>query len=143
MKMNALLSITGRQTYPGQEPDVIELVTDGTVEQWPDGCWELCYQESDLTGLEGATTSFLIEPGKITLTRQGRLRSQMVFREGVRHDSLYQMEFGTLMMAVCANKVEYQLSEEGGTVDLLYTIEIEQTTAGFVDYHLDIKTKDE
>jgi uncharacterized beta-barrel protein YwiB (DUF1934 family) len=53
------------------------------------------------------------------------------------------MEFGTLMMAVCANKVEYQLSEEGGTVDLLYTIEIEQTTAGFVDYHLDIKTKDE
>ena len=143
MKMNALLSITGRQTYPGQEPDVIELVTDGTVEQWPDGCWELCYQESDLTGLEGVTTSFLIEPGKITLTRQGRLRSQMVFREGVRHDSLYQMEFGTLMMAVCANKVEYQLSEEGGTVDLLYTIEIEQTTAGFVDYHLDIKTKDE
>ena len=143
MKMNALLSITGRQTYPGQEPDVIELVTDGTVEQRPDGCWELCYQESDLTGLEGVTTSFLIEPGKITLTRQGRLRSQMVFREGVRHDSLYQMEFGTLMMAVCANKVEYQLSEEGGTVDLLYTIEIEQTTAGFVDYHLDIKTKDE
>ena len=143
MKMNALLSITGRQTYPGQEPDVIELVTDGTVEQQPDGCWELCYQESDLTGLEGVTTSFLIEPGKITLTRQGRLRSQMVFQEGVRHDSLYQMEFGTLMMAVCANKVEYQLSEEGGTVDLLYTIEIEQTTAGFVDYHLDIKTKDE
>ena len=143
MKMNALLSITGRQTYPGQEPDVIELVTDGTVEQRPDGCWELCYQGSDLTGLEGVTTSFLIEPGKITLTRQGRLRSQMVFQEGVRHDSLYQMEFGTLMMAVCANKVEYQLSEEGGTVDLLYTIEIEQTTAGFVDYHLDIKTKDE
>ena len=143
MKMNALLSITGRQTYPGPDPDVIELVTDGTVEQRPDGCWELCYQESDLTGLEGVTTAFLIEPGKITLTRQGRLRSQMVFQEGVRHDSLYQMEFGTLMMAVCANKVEYQLSEEGGTVDLLYTIEIEQTTAGFVDYHLDIKTKDE
>ena len=143
MKMNALLSITGRQTYPGQEPDVIELVTDGTVEQRAEGCWELCYQESDLTGLEGVTTSFLIEPGKITLTRQGRLRSQMVFQEGVRHDSLYQMEFGTLMMAVCANKVEYLLSEEGGTVDLLYTIEIEQTTAGFVDYHLYIKTKDE
>ena len=143
MKMNALLSITGRQTYPGQEPDVIELVTDGTVEQRTDGCWELCYQESDLTGLEGVTTSFLIEPGRITLTRKGRLRSQMVFQEGVRHDSLYQMEFGALMMAVCANKVDYQLSEEGGTVDLLYTIEIEQTMAGFVDYHLNIKVKEE
>ena len=143
MKINALLTITGRQTYPGQEPDVIELVTDGTVEQRPDGCWELCYQESDLTGLEGVTTFFLIEPGKITLTRQGRLRSQMVFQEGVRHDSLYQMEFGALMMAVCANKVEYRLAEDGGTVDLLYTIEIEHSMAGSVDYHLDIKVKEE
>ena len=142
MKRNALLSITGRQTYPGQEPDVIELVTDGTVEQRDDGCWELRYQESDLTGLEGVTTSFLIEAGRITLTRQGRLRSQMVFQEGVRHESLYQMEFGALMMAVCANKVDYQLTEQGGTVDLLYTIEIEQTMAGFVDYHLDIKVKE-
>ena len=141
MKMNALLSITGRQTYPGQEPDVIELVTDGTVEQRPDGCWELCYQESDLTGLEGVTTSFLIEPGKITLTRQGRLRSQMVFQEGVRHDSLYQMEFGALMITVCANQVRYDINENGGTIDLIYAIEIEQSAAGLVDYHLEIRAK--
>ena len=32
MKIDAVLSIRGRQSYDGMEPDVIELVTDGTLE---------------------------------------------------------------------------------------------------------------
>ena len=138
MKENVLLSIVGRQSYPGQEPDTIELVTAGTVERLPDG-WELSYLESDLTGLDGVKTTFRVEQGKITLTREGRLRSQMVFQEGVRHESLYQMEFGALMMVVCAKKIVHDLSEHGGTVDLVYSIEIEHAMAGTVDYHLDVK----
>ena len=110
MKENVLLSIVGRQSYPGQEPDSIELVTAGTMEQIPGG-WELSYQESDLTGLDGVKTTFRVEQGKITLTREGRLRSQMVFQEGVRHESLYQMEFGALMMVVCAKKIVHDLTE--------------------------------
>ena len=31
MKQPVVLSIRGRQCYDGQEPDVIELVTDGTM----------------------------------------------------------------------------------------------------------------
>ena len=140
MKQNVLLSIVGRQTYPGQEPDSIELVTAGTMEQIPGG-WELSYQESDLTGLDGVLTTFRVEQGKITLTREGKLRSQMVFQEGVRHESLYQMEFGALMLSVCATRVSYDLTEAGGTVDLSYRIEIEQTSAGVIDYHLEIRKK--
>lgn len=142
MKKDVLLSICGRQTYPGQEPDTIELVTAGTMEKFPGG-WELSYQESDLTGLDGVKTIFRVENSKITLTREGRLRSQMVFQEGTRHESLYQMEFGALMMAVCASKISCDLSDQGGTVDLVYTIEIEQSMAGTVDYHLDVQAKDE
>ena len=138
MKENVLLSIVGRQSYPGQEPDSIELVTAGTMEQIPGG-WELSYQESDLTGLNGVKTTFRVEEGKITLTREGRLHSQMVFQEGVRHESLYQMEFGALMMVVCAKKIVHDLTEAGGTVDLVYSIEIEHAMAGTVDYHLDVK----
>jgi hypothetical protein len=32
MKQNVVLSICGKQYYPDQEPEVIELVTDGTLE---------------------------------------------------------------------------------------------------------------
>ena len=140
MKREVVLSLIGRQTYMGQEPDEIELVTDGSLKKLPSG-WELSYEESALTGLEGVQTTFLLEDGCVTLTRTGKLNSQMVFREGIPHDSLYQMEFGALMISVCATAIGWQLSDEGGTVDLKYKIEIEQSTTGYVDYHLDIKAK--
>ena len=140
MKQAVILSIRGRQTYMDQEPDVIELVTEGTMEQIEDA-WELLYEESELTGLAGVTTNFRIEPEKVTLTRTGKLSSQMVFQEGVFHDSLYQMEFGALMITVCASRIHYELSEKGGYVDLVYGIEIEQVAAGTIDYRLEIKAK--
>lgn len=140
MKRAVLLSICGRQTYLDQEPDVIELVTEGTLE-YRDGGWDIQYEESDLTGLEGVVTTFRVERDKIVLNRTGKLHSQMVFQEGVRHDSLYQMEFGALMVTVCAARIIVQLSDNGGMVDLIYGIEIEQSTAGEVDYHLEIRPK--
>lgn len=140
MKQTVMLSIQGRQAYLDQEPETIELVTEGTLERTDKG-WRVSYEESDLTGMKGVTTTFLLEPGKITLDRTGALHSQMIFQEGVYHESLYQMEFGALMITVCAAKVSYAISEVGGTIDLTYGIDIEQTAAGVIDYHLDITTK--
>ena len=141
MKRKVMLSIQGRQAYRDQEPDVIELVTEGTME-FRDGGWDICYEESELTGLRGVTTTFRVEPGAVILTRTGALKSQMIFRQGQSHDSLYQMEFGALMITVCASKVAYQITQEGGSIDLIYGIEVEQSAAGVIDYHLDIKAKD-
>ena len=140
MKQAVMLSIRGRQTYLDQEPDVIELVTEGTMERVGDTC-TLRYEESDLTGLAGVTTTFRIQPDIITLTRNGRLNSEMVFREGVSHDSLYQMEFGALMLTVCATRVEANLTVNGGVIDLCYHIEVEQSAAGTIEYHLEITPK--
>ena len=135
-----VLSIEGRQSYQDQEPEVIELVTEGEME-FSNGGWDIRYEESDLTGLKGVTTTFRIEPDKITLTRTGALHSQMVFQLGVPHDSLYQMEFGALMIRVCAKNMFFDITPEGGVIDLTYSIEIENTQAGLIDYHLDIRTK--
>lgn len=135
-----LLSIRGQQEYMGQEPDVIELVTEGILTK-ADGAWELQYEETELTGLAGVTTIFRVEDERIVLTRTGKLHSQMVFQEGVTHDSLYQTEFGTMMLSVCASKISHNLSEDGGVVDMSYCIELEQSAAGVIDYHLEIKPK--
>lgn len=140
MKKSVMLSIEGRQSYAGQEPDVIELVTEGTLEQTASG-WIISYEESDLTGMQGVTTTFSVEGKKLILTRTGKLNSQMIFQEGIRHESLYQMEFGALMLSVCARKIKTDLSADGGIIDLSYGIEIEQSEAGVIDYHLDIKPK--
>ena len=140
MKKEVVLSLRGTQTYDGQEPDVIELVTEGTME-FCDGGWNISYEESELTGLAGVTTTFRVEPGRVTLNRTGNLRSQMIFEKDVPHDSLYQMSFGTMMITVCAKYLFFDILPEGGVIDLLYSIEIENNAAGTVDYHLDIRAK--
>ena len=140
MKKAAMLSIRGRQSYDGQEPDEIELVTEGTME-FRDGGWDISYEESELTGLAGVTTTFRVEPDKVILSRTGNLRSEMVFQTGVPHDSLYQMAFGSLMITVCAKSVFFDFVPDGGVVDLVYSIEIEKNAAGMVDYHLEIRVK--
>lgn len=140
MKRAVVLSIQGTQRYEDQEPEVIELVTEGTMD-FRDGGWDISYEESALTGLEGVTTTFRVEPGTVILTRTGKLNSQMIFRQGERHDSLYQMEFGTLMLTVEAKFLYFDIIPEGGTIDLTYGISIENTQAGIIDYHLDIRAK--
>ena len=140
MKRAVVLSIQGTQRYEDQEPEVIELVTEGTMD-FRDGGWDISYEESALTGLEGVTTTFRVEPGTVILTRTGKLNSQMIFRQGERHDSLYQMEFGTLMLTVEAKFLYFDIVPDGGTIDLTYAISIENTEAGVIDYHLDIRAK--
>lgn len=140
MKNAVILSIRGKQSYADQEPDTIELVTEGTLEQVGNG-WEVCYEESDLTGLQGVSTKFFIEDKKITLLRTGKLNSEMIFEEGISHDSLYQIEFGALMLTVCAKKVAFDITPDGGTIDLEYEIEVEHSAAGMIEYHLDMHVK--
>ena len=140
MSKSVILSIEGRQRYVGQEPDVIRLDTEGTM-TFRDGGWDITYEESELTGLAGVTTTFRVEPGKVTLIRTGSLVSTMVFQEGVSHDSLYQMEFGALMISVQATRVFFDIVEDGGTIDLVYNIIIENAEAGEIDYHLDIRAR--
>ncbi len=140
MKQNVVLAIRGKQSYEDQDPEVIELVTEGTME-FRDGGWDISYEESELTGLAGVTTTFRVEQGKVILTRTGNLKSQMIFEMGVPHDSLYQMAFGTLMITVQAKFLYFDIVPDGGTIDLVYTIDIENTACGEIDYHLDIRAK--
>ena len=125
MKIPVLLSIKGSQTYADQEPDTIELVTEGVLED-RGNAWFLSYEESDLTGMGGVTTTFIVEPDKVTLKRTGKLNSEMVFKEGQVHESLYQVEFGALMISVCASRVMADICHDGGMIDLVYAIELDR-----------------
>ena len=70
MSENVVISITACQMYDEQDPDRIELVSAGTLEQTEEG-YTLSYEESELTGLEGTTTVLQVGPGQVTLLRQG------------------------------------------------------------------------
>ena len=136
-KIPVLLNVRGIQNYQEGEPEVIELTTEGTLEKQKE-VWEISYEESDLTGLAGVTTAFRVGPRGVVLKRTGNLENQMIFMEGRRHESLYRIDIGALMIAVKATKVQSNVSEQGGTVDIHYNIEIEDTAMGSMEYHLSI-----
>ena len=111
--------------------------TEGTLEKQKE-VWEISYEESDLTGLAGVTTAFRVGPRGVILRRTGKLENQMIFMEGKRHESLYRIDIGALMIAVKATKVESHICEKGGTVDIHYNIEIEDTAMGTMEYHINV-----
>ena len=136
-RIPVVLNVRGVQRYQDQEPEIIELTTEGTMERQKE-VWELSYEESDLTGLAGVTTAFRVGPRGVVLKRTGKIQNQMIFMEGRRHESLYQIDIGALMIAVRATSVKSALSDQGGTVDIIYNIEIEDTAMGTMEYHLTI-----
>ena len=140
MKQAVMLSLRSCQHYEEQEPEILELVTEGTME-FCGGGWEISYAESELTGLAGVTTTFRVEPDKLTLRRTGPLKSEMVFQQGVSHDSLYQMPFGALLLTVETTSLFYDIVPEGGSIDLVYKVSIENAQTGEIEYHLDIRAQ--
>ena len=49
---NVLIFVRGEQQYEGVEPDVTELMTEGTMIVAENGDTVLSYQETELTGME-------------------------------------------------------------------------------------------
>ena len=90
MEKPVIISIRGVQSLEPGEEDVMELVTQGVLRQEEGEGFSLSYLESELTGLEGTTTTFRIAPDRITLRREGTLNSEMIFQEGQKHVSLYE-----------------------------------------------------
>ena len=140
MKQTVMLSLHSVQRYEEQEAEELELVTEGTME-FRDNGWEISYVETELTGLEGVTTTFRVEKDQLILKRTGQLRSEMLFRLGYAHDSLYQMPFGAFLMRVETLSLFYDIVPEGGSIDLCYRVTIENTQTGTVEYHMDIRAK--
>lgn len=138
MKQAVMLSLHSVQRYEDQEAEELELVSEGTME-FRDGGWEISYDETELTGLAGVTTTFRVEKDQLTLRRTGQLNSEMVFRLGYAHDSLYQMPFGAFLMRVETTSLFYDIVPDGGSIDLCYRVTIENTQTGTVEYHMDIR----
>ena len=130
MENNVIISIQGKQSFEAQGDDTIELVTEGCLEPDGDDGYTLSYQESELTGLEGTTTTFHITPERITLHREGTLNSEMIFQEGQKHFSLYETPYGGLMLGVNTHRAKADFGEDGGNLSIRYALEVDSQPIG-------------
>ena len=138
MEKDVIISIRGTQDYSGTDPDTMELVTEGKLAV-QDGALRLSYEESELTGMEGTTTVFQVEPEKVTLLRLGSVQSEMVFEVGRRHMSLYSTPYGNMEIGVRARRLNSTLELTGGQLEIDYDIEINHMLAGQSLFRIDVR----
>ena len=139
-KLPVVLSVKGEQYYEDVDPNETELMTEGTMTLRDRNIY-LSYQESELTGMEGTTTTFAVEGSKVTLTRFGTVNSQMIFEEGQQHTSLYETPIGELTVDIQTSKLIHNLSERGGLMELKYSIAEEHTVTGRNCFKIRVRPK--
>ncbi len=139
MEKEVIISIRGMQQFEEEDQDSIELITAGRLSRAESGEYTLQYEESELTGLDGTSTRFLIQPRRVTLTREGQVNSQMVFEVGRKHLSLYDTPYGSMEVGVSARKVRSTIGDGGGELEIDYAIEIDHAVAGYNLFHIEVK----
>ena len=139
-KFPVLLTIRGEQYFDDVDPDETKLMTDGTMEISDEGIF-LTYEETELTGMEGTTTTFEVKDKQVILTRSGTVNSQMIFEEGRQHTSLYETPFGELPVDIQTSMLRHNLSQRGGLMEIKYSIAVAHTVTGRNCFKIQAKRK--
>lgn len=138
MEESVVISVEGTQKFLGEEKQTIQIVTDGTMKQEGDMVY-LSYEESEMTGMEGTTTTFAVGKDNVILTRTGTVQSKMVFEKGKKNVGLYDMGYGALTIGVKARRMKSTLGPNGGRLELSYGIEIEDLAQGLNSFIIDVR----
>ena len=124
--------------------DTIEMNTEGIL-RLRDGRVEIAYDESELTGMEGASTvvSFdSADPTLVTMMRGGTVSTALIFEPHRRHICAYHTPFMPFEICVLAHAVDNRLLSEG-ILELDYMVELRGAQAERTKFRMDIRTMEE
>ncbi len=120
--MEALIRVVGIQHIDGKS-DKTELITDGFFETAENGCC-IRYQETAATGMAGTDTTLRVQPNKVTLERRGTAAGMLVLEHKKRHQCSYATPYGSLMLGVFTQRMQQNFSENGGNLEVCYTLDM-------------------
>jgi uncharacterized beta-barrel protein YwiB (DUF1934 family) len=123
MIKDVIIDIKTEQTVDG-DTDLIEFTTDGRF-GIKDGSYFISYDESKLLEVEGEvkTTVFIRPDNTVVLQRKGAYNSRMIIEKGVRNNCFYSTPAGELTLGIFGEKIISNLSDNGGTVCMNYSID--------------------
>lgn len=138
MDKNVIISVKGTQSHENQDMNAMELVTEGKYSR-EDNAYYVTYNESEVTGMKGTTTTLKVMDGVVTLIREGSVNSHFVFQQGQKHVSYYDTEYGAFTIGVLANAVDVRMDDNGGEIRVGYQIEIDNSNTGENDFFMSIR----
>lgn len=122
------IKIKSTQMATDGDKDTIELVTEGKYYE-KNNCLFLVYDESELSGMEGSTTTVKIKDQQVMMKRFGTNESELVFEQGETHATIYKTPFGSMDMEIITSEVTVAMGENCiDEIELCYDIRIAQNT---------------
>lgn len=116
---NVIISLKGYNN----EKEELEFITEGKL-YFKGNYYYATYQESAMTGMEGTTTTVKFNEKEVSLIRHGSVTSNFVFKEGVSNTSLYKTEFGEFTISITAQKIDINMDETGGIIEMDYLLDL-------------------
>lgn len=140
LKDEYYINIIGRQSYSDDtiESGEVTLKTTGTYTQ-RDGARFVSYKEYDSENPRVYCTSVLkVEDGRVTMMRTGT-STRLILEHGRRHTCIYDTGCGALSVGVYTSELSSNLDENGGTLKIKYTLDIDSNLTSLNEIEVDIK----
>ena len=136
MEKRAIISVKSSSNLDSNE--VIEVVTPGKFIVGENG-FKAIYEESEISGMEGTTTTLNIHTDMMVLERVGSTTTNMEFKEGAMAVSLYNTPYGVLDLNVDTEKLNININENGGEIYSKYTLGLDGQEGIVTELNIKIK----
>lgn len=133
------ITIHDIHTVDGESSDTTMTVF-GDMESHDNG-YRVSYIEQS-GDLEGCLTEVVFEDDtpSVSIRRRGSMEMELLLEKGKRHNCVYSIPEGNVIMGVDTRRIQSSMDRAGGTLDLVYDIDF---NAGFVSQNtLQISVKE-
>lgn len=139
MKKRAIISVSSKQK--SDENDVIEVVTPGDFYE-KDGSYYAVYKETEISGMEGTTTTLKISNDKFSIIRMGSTSAKMEFDKKAKSVSMYNTPYGTLELKIETKTLSVNVGEKGGDIQVNYDLSVSGQTPNNTQLKINIKAQE-
>lgn len=121
MDKKAVISIISNASVDND--DVIEVVSPGKYIKLDDG-YKAVYEETEISGMDGTTTTLTIKEKEVVLEREGTTSTKMCFNKSEPSISMYQTPYGMLEISINTKDLEVEMNEDGGELKINYSLAV-------------------
>ena len=83
------------------------------------------YEESEISGMDGTTTTLVIKDDVLVLEREGSTSTRMEFKKGEDVISLYNTPYGMMNINISTKELDIDMDEDGGVIYTKYVLGLE------------------
>ena len=139
MENKYIVSIKGFQSYDDDDSNTdVQLTTEAEFEK-QDGAYFIDYEESEITGMGKTKTSIEIGSNYVSLQRNGAVNTQMLFMKDRKTSSYYSTPYGDMTIGIYTDKLNIDVTDDGGVVDVDYFLDINNSTKSKNNFEIEIR----